>query len=808
VLRTRARAVRANRARLLSAGQFSELNQSFNRAAPSGGAPLPSATALTGVLKVPAILFRYKDSPAATFTPANYNDVLFGATPVGAAAGRPYTYRSFYYELSNQMFDIQGNTYGYATLDSNEVYYVGGTSTTCATNNPFGSTNCNGLFSSAAQTRMQSALREALVKLDGQIDFSQFADSTGVVPLVLFMHQAMGAECGPASAPENHLWAHRFFLTSPYTSQDNDPFHPGSHVVISDYILQPAVGGQNSCTPSQIMPIGTVAHETGHGFGLPDLYDTNGPTEGIGQWGLMSSGSFTSALSPSRMEAWSLNELGWVTLRPITTTGTYAFTAAPLSDTAYYVRVQGSNPRGEYFLLENRQRQQSDSAMIRFHCRQAGNPPGCGGGLLIWHVDSAKLAQGGPSNSVNSGPIHGLAVVQADGYGNLDASTNGVNCPTNPFSISLGCSDRGDAGDLYPGSRNNPGLVFRTVPAALKDYDGSFAGFGVDTIRQLIIDNTMSFRIRFGSLSVVRATDTTAAVQVAGGTYNVYRDLLEEGGAYAVDFQDNQISSNGRTRFHWQSWSDGGLKAHNYIGSLSGGTLTATVARDFKLIATASGNGTIQPDTAINLAGTFITDGRAVTLTATPGSGETFGGWSGDTVSSNTTLTLPMGRPYTVAASFGQLLISTPGARPNGVMGASYADTLRVSGGTGVNSWSLTAGALPQGLTLNGGTGIVSGYPRQTGNFSFTVSVTSGSQTQSKVFTMSVSAPTLATADVVMQLLGSGTPLTADQVRYLDFLGNNNTLFDIGDFLAWVKATGAPLSAAMIQAMEKNGGRP
>jgi len=42
----------------------------------------------------------------------------------------------------------------------------------------------------------------------------------------------------------------------------------------------------------------------------------------------------------------------------------------------------------------------------------------------------------------------------------------------------------------------------------------------------------------------------------------------------------------------------------------------------------------------------------------------------------------------------------------------------------------------------------------------------------------------------------------------LDFLGNNNTLFDIGDFLAWVKATGAPLSAAMIQAMEKNGGRP
>jgi M6 family metalloprotease-like protein len=796
VLRTRARAVRDTRARLLSAGQFSTLNQSISRAR-SGASQSPSSTALTGVLNVPAILFRYKDSPAPPFPESSYDEVLFAPTPTGAAAGRPYTLRSFYNEMSNGLFDIQGNAYGYANLDSAEVWYVGGTSSTCAGRNPFGSTNCNGLFSNLAITRMQSGLREALIELDAQIDFSQYAVG-GVVPLVLFLHQAMGAECGPPSAPENHLWAHRFLLNPPFQTQDG--------VAISDYILQSAVGGASSCNASQIMPIGTVAHETGHGFGLPDLYDTSNETEGIGQWGLMSSGSFSSGLSPSRMEAWSLNELGWVTVAPLATTGTYTFNAAPFSDTAFYVPVQGANPRGEYFLIENRQRQQSDSAMIRFHCRQAGNPPGCGGGLLIWHVDAKQIADSAPSNAMNSGLIHGLAVVQADAFGNLDASAAGVNCPAT--SITFGCSDRGDAGDLYPGSTSNPAFVFRTSPAARKNHDLSFAGFGIDAVQQLVLDNSLSFRIRFGSLTVVRASDSTAVIQFQGAPYNVYRDLLDEGGAYPVNFEDGQISSDGRRRFHFQSWSDGGAISHNYTGSLSGGTLTASVTRDFKLIATVSGNGTIQADTAINLAGTFIAEGRAVTLTATAGGSEAFGGWSGDTVTTSNVLTLPMGRPYTVHASFGALAISTPPARPNGVMGAAYADTLRATGGTGVNSWIITTGTLPEGLTLDAATGVVAGYPHRTGSFAYTATVTSGAQSQNRAFTMSVSAPTLATAEVVTHLLGPGSPLTQDQVRYLDFLGNNNSAFDIGDFLAWVKATGAPLSAAMLQMIEKEGGRP
>ncbi len=781
VWRTKARNVRALRTRLLAAGQFSALNQR---------GPAPSPALVSGVLNVPAILLRYKDSPAPLFTEADYDAVLFAATPAGAAAGRPYTYRSFYQQLSNGVFDIQGNTLQQVNLDSNEVWYTGGTSSTCQQGNPYGSMNCNGLFSSLAVSRMHGGLREALTKLDLTVNFSQYADNSGFVPLVLFMHQALGGECGPAGNPENHLWAHRFALSSPFPTNDS---LNGQPVRISDYILQSGVGGATSCTTSQIMPIGTVAHETGHGFGLPDLYDTGDQTEGVGQWDLMSSGSFTTGFSPARMSAWTLNELGWITLAPLTTTGTYSFDAAPLSDTAYYVRVPDPNNRDEYFLLENRQRQQADTAVIRFHCQRAGTP-GCPGGLLIWHIDSLKIAQSF-SNNVNSGTIHGVALVQADGFRNLDAApVSGNFCPQT--SIFSGCSNRGDAGDLFPGATNNTsGLVFRTNPAALTNLDGAFAGFAVDSITQLITDRTMSFRLRFGGLTVVRASDTAATIQFAGASYNVYRDLLEEGQSYTVSFTDPQVSANGRTRFHFASWSDGGALTHSHTGQLAGGTLTATVTRDFKLIATSTSGGSIQADTAIDLAaGTFISEGRSVTLIATPDPGVPFGGWSGDTVTTNTVVVLPMGRPYSLFATFGALTISSGTTRPNGVMGASYADTLRVTGGTGTNSWAVTGGALPSGVTLDGPSGILSGFPRQTGNFTYTVTVTSGAQSQGGAFTFSVTAPTLATADVTTQLLGPAAPLNADQVRYLDFQGNNNGMFDIGDFLAWVKATGAPPS--------------
>ena len=61
----------------------------------------------------------------------------------------------------------------------------------------------------------------------------------------------------------------------------------------------------------------------------------------------------------------------------------------------------------------------------------------------------------------------------------------------------------------------------------------------------------------------------------------------------------------------------------------------------------------------------------------------------------------------------------------DGVKGNAYSQTLEASGGTPpYNNRAITAGALPANLTLNAGTGAITGTPTATGTSNFTVKVT------------------------------------------------------------------------------------
>ncbi len=67
--------------------------------------------------------------------------------------------------------------------------------------------------------------------------------------------------------------------------------------------------------------------------------------------------------------------------------------------------------------------------------------------------------------------------------------------------------------------------------------------------------------------------------------------------------------------------------------------------------------------------------------------------------------------------------ITTP-TLPNGTASARYNQTLTATGGTGAVTWSVSAGSLPPGLTLNKTTGGITGTPTTVGPFSFTVRAT------------------------------------------------------------------------------------
>lgn len=87
--------------------------------------------------------------------------------------------------------------------------------------------------------------------------------------------------------------------------------------------------------------------------------------------------------------------------------------------------------------------------------------------------------------------------------------------------------------------------------------------------------------------------------------------------------------------------------------------------------------------------------------------------------------TFPTGTSATTSTSnFGLVEItnvpSITTILPGGVLSTSYSQSLTATGGTGPYSWSVSAGALPDGLTLSNA-GLLSGTPTSAGTFNFTI---------------------------------------------------------------------------------------
>ena len=81
-----------------------------------------------------------------------------------------------------------------------------------------------------------------------------------------------------------------------------------------------------------------------------------------------------------------------------------------------------------------------------------------------------------------------------------------------------------------------------------------------------------------------------------------------------------------------------------------------------------------------------------------------------------------------------------------GVVGTAYSATLQATGGVSPLNWSVTTGALPAGLSLNGSTGAITGTPTAPGTANFTAKVTdSGTPplTSSKALSITISSPVL-----------------------------------------------------------------
>jgi hypothetical protein len=128
-----------------------------------------------------------------------------------------------------------------------------------------------------------------------------------------------------------------------------------------------------------------------------------------------------------------------------------------------------------------------------------------------------------------------------------------------------------------------------------------------------------------------------------------------------------------------------GLSLNSSTGDISG---TPTTAGTYQFTITAT-----------DASSTPNTGSRAYTLQITP-------------------------QPVALTLSPSQL----PGAITTGECPAQpYTETITASGGTGSYSFSVTSGTLPDGMSLNSSTGVISGTPTTQTTYTFTVTATDSS---------------------------------------------------------------------------------
>lgn len=629
--RVRTGQIRRARGAVLRGGALRSLNAS--------GA---GALRMAGTYNIPVILISYSNI-AMPFATSSYDDVLFNPSPTL----RPYSVKTYYEQLSRNSITLNGVVFNPVLALNPDTYYEDGCDGIGVT--PLGQPEtCGHPGLAGTSARFGELLIEILTKLDdGSVDWGQFdndgpdgtpnsLDDDGFVDFISFVQPEVDGACGTTN-----LWAHRFTISgvsgSNYTTKTLRP--GGGFVRVRDYTMQSGQGGNDACTGGQIMPIGTIAHETGHAFGLPDLYDTQGITEGIGEWGIMGAGNYARPYSPAPYEAWSLAEMGWVTVDTLSSNGTVTINPVQTSDTVFYLPLTGTD---EYLLLENRDSLLSDTAQMNGVFGSRKKSPG----LLIWHIDLGEIAGGLGNNTVNSGTVHGVALEQADGFNHLRTSSGG---------------NRGDGGDPYPGTSVNRTWTTSSNPAAL-DNSGTYAGFIIDSIFRNAsgapgVPSPIVLRFVRRAQSVFTTNRTGAAIKVNSILTQRFDDVVAQGDNVDLEAITPQTITGGRTQLAFASWSDGNPNAiRTVVSGATPDTLLATFTANHKVnLVTAPTGGTVTSDiggTPNLVTGAFVAEGTPVTLTATPAGGGTFIRFQGDTNTTNSVLVLPMGRPYSLSVIF------------------------------------------------------------------------------------------------------------------------------------------------------------
>jgi len=469
-----------------------------------------------GTPKVFALLVEFPSYPP-TNDVSIFETKLFGS---GKADEKPYeSLREYYKRSSYGLLDIQGNVLPWYQAQNSRYHYAGGDG-------------------------IRELIKEALDHHTATHDFSQY-DNNGDGEIDYFMVIWTGYHGDWAS----QWWA---WCDTGGGTFDSDPYTvDGKRLGVFSWQWEvPYVYG-GSPAGLEFSPH-TVIHETGHGLGLPDLYDyddqsddpghvSTGPCGGVGKLDMMDA-------NHGDHNAFSKWLLGWLT--PTAIGDSEQFQSSILRPSSSYpdcVAIMpgqtGSDPFREFFLVQNRSASAKDE----------NDYPYPADGLVIWHVDATLNGTGDGFSSNNTDtPVKLVRLMEADGLEQVEAYCG---------------SYWADAGDFYTGNQ----FFSRISSPNSRRYSGQHTGVSVLNI--VPDDSTLlAYKAAFvlsdsQLLSIGEGVDNTALDWDFGGDAVWFgrQMLAHEGGDAAqsgevVDghscYTQVTVNGPGSVNFYWKVSSE------------------------------------------------------------------------------------------------------------------------------------------------------------------------------------------------------------------------------------------------------------
>lgn len=565
------------------------------------------AASPSGTFNIPVILINFKDT-STTYSTQDFEELLFGVNKKSMS--------DYYKEVSYGKFDVSSGpsgVVGWYTASQNHSYY--------GYNQGFGAA--------------QQLVKEAVAAADATVNFANYdRDGNCVVDGLMVVHQGTGAESGNL----DDIWSHKWAIT--YST--NDSAACGT-VKIHTYSIQPEKLGNGIST------MGVFAHEFGHILGLPDLYDTDNSSAGIGSWDLMASGSWNGVNrpgdTPSHLSAWGKLKLGWASASQVESLLVAEEIEQAASKADIYRFVAGT----EYFLVENRNRSGFDTGLP-------------GSGLAIWHIDDTKGSNTAecipPTNCAMN--HYKVALVQADNLFHLEKKAN-----------------RGDAGDLFSGTTGKAKFDDTTAPSSklysgaaslvtVKDVSASgstmkatlcYGDKGkVDTSTDLLDFGEVSLGDTKSLILTMSNTgcDTLAVGSLSGSnifkiTNTTCSTALEAGDSCEIEFTFVPTSTG-----TVQNTFTLATNANSVNVTLKG--IAKQVSYDLNVTKSGTGTGTVTSsatgiDCGADCSESYSAD-TTVQLVAAPDNNSSFISWSGCTSSTNNTCNVTMDAAKNVDAKF------------------------------------------------------------------------------------------------------------------------------------------------------------